>query len=83
MRVSIPASEEAGSPAALDVLTERLKGSGARIFAHHASKRQFIRTFSRFCHMNDSFEQAFVGKKAFTPDWLPHSPTSNCRKSWQ
>jgi hypothetical protein len=83
MRVSIPASEEAGSPAALDALTDRLTGGNARIFAHHASKRQFIGTFFRFCHMYESFEQAFADKKAFFPDRLSHARTPRCAKSWQ
>src|SRR6266852_7426516 len=74
MRVSVPASEEAGSPTALNALANRLKGGRVRSVARHASKPQFIRTSSWFCHMNDGLEQAFSAKKALARNPYPLLP---------
>src|SRR5262249_16243837 len=73
MRVSVPASEEAGSPAAWNVLTDRLRRAGG--FRRPSCVQTSAYTDpSRFCHMNDSLEQTFAGKKAFVRGPHPTPP---------
>jgi hypothetical protein len=50
------------------------------MYARNASKRQFIRTFFRFGHMHDSFEQALATKKAFACQRAVLLPNDSCKE---